>query len=593
MGQGRISKKTIESLSQCDIVSVVNDYTHLEKRGNAWWGCCPFHHEKTASFHIEGDKNLYYCFGCHAGGDIVKFYMEMEKVSYVDAVVALAKRFGIEIIYEEGSYVPKEEDNTKELYIDLYNRTASMFHYLLTETPNGKSALEYITKRGLTMETIKKFKIGYCMSDRRWLKNFLSSKNYSSEFLAKSGLFSQKYPDITIYAGRLMFPIFNKNGEVVALGGRLLEGDGPKYINSPEMPHYKKRETLYAYNFAKKAIREQKRVILCEGYMDAIAYHQCGIDFAVAPLGTAFTEQQVKMLVPFVDTILLSFDSDGAGQAATYKAILMCRRMDVTVKIIQLKGGKDPAEIMLNFGAETLTNDVNSAILDNDFLLSKLREKYPKDEPEDKIKAALEFFPYVDSLNSDIQKDSTLEQFAQVFNTKLEAVKRDFVNREHSRSRIEVKKTADGAPVIQDIKLNAELRTILAVISNLEQFNLLHEQLNVNDFEDPLARKLFIVLEDCHREENISIQAILSHCPEEEVQRMITKVIASREFEENNLKYVKESIALIKRNSLERQREKLMIKIRQFKPVTPDDQKTLSQFLTEKMEIDKKLQEVK
>lgn len=265
--------------------------------------------------------------------------------------------------------------------------------------------------------------------------------------------------------------------------------------------------------------------------------------------------------------------------------------MDLTVKIIQLKGGKDPAEIMLNFGAETLTNDVNNAILDNDFLLSKLREKYPKKTPEDKIKAALEFFPYVDSLNSDIQKDSTLEQFCQVFNTKLEAVKRDFVNRDRARSSLENRKTEVGAPVIQDIRLNAELRTILAVISNLEQFNLLHEQVTINDFEDPLARKLFIVLEECQREEDISIPAILNHCPEEEVQRMIARVISSREFEENNLAYVKESIAMIKRNSLERQREKLMNKIRQFKPITQDDQNTLAQFLKEKMEIDRKLQE--
>lgn len=588
---GRISRQTIDALAGCDLVSVVNDYTHMEKKGSAWWGCCPFHHEKTASFHIEEGKNLYYCFGCHAGGDIVKFYMEMEKVSYVDSIIALAKRFNIEVVYEDGSYVPEQRDNTKELYIDLYNRTASMFHYLLTETPQGKPALEYITKRGLTMDTIHKFKLGYSPADRRWLKNFLVSKNFSNEFLAKSGLFSAKYPDITIFAGRLMFPIFDKNGEAVAMGGRILEGEGPKYINSPEMPHYKKRETLYAYNFAKKAIRERKQVILCEGYMDAIAYHQCGIDYAVAPLGTAFTDGQLKMLAPFVTTVLLSFDSDGAGQAATYKAILLCRSLDLSVKIIQLKGGKDPAEIMINFGADTLTNCVENAILDNDFLLSKLVEKYPKKTPEDKIKAALEFFPYVDSLSSDIQKDSTLEQFAQAFNTKLEAVKKDFINREQARSRIDSIKKADGAPVIQDIKLNAELRTILAVISNLEHINLLYEQLTVNDFEDPLARKLFIILEECYREQDYSISGILNHCAEEEVQRMITKVIASREFEENNLQYVRESIRAIKRNSLERQRDRLMLQIRDFRVVTPDDQNTLTQFLAEKMDIDKKLQE--
>lgn len=590
MAVGKISKQTIEAVQSCDIVSVIGEYTRLERRGNAFWGCCPFHHEKTPSFHVEEDKNFFYCFGCHAGGDIIKFFMEIEKVSYVDAITSLAKRFGIEIIYESGSYVPQEKDNTKDMLIDLYNRTASMFHYMLTETEQGKAALEYILNRGLTLETIQKFKLGYSPSDRHWLKKFLLSKNFSNEFLNKSGLFSTKYNDISIYSGRLMFPIFDKNGEVVALGGRLLQGDGPKYINSPEMIHYKKRETLYAFNFAKKAIREKKCAILCEGYMDAIAYHQSKIDYAVAPLGTAFTEQQIKILSPFVDTVLLSFDSDGAGQAATFKAILMCRRMNLTVKIIQLSGGKDPAEIMIKFGPETLTNYVNSAILDNEFLLSKLKDKYPIDNPESKIKAALEFFEYVDSLNSDIQKDSTLEQFAQVFNTKLEAVKRDFKNREQARSRIVMNKTATAVPVIQEIKLNAELRTILAVISNLEQFKLLHDQVTVNDFEDPLAKQLFIILEECHKEDDISISNILNHCPEE-VQKMITRVVSSKEFEENIVRYVQDCIDLIKRNSLERQRDKLMNKIRLFKPVTQDDQNTLMSFLAEKMEIDRKLQE--
>lgn len=590
MAVGKISKQTIEAVQSCDIVSIIGEYTRLERRGNAFWGCCPFHHEKTPSFHVEEDKNFFYCFGCHAGGDIIKFFMEIEKVSYVDAITSLAKRFGIEIIYESGSYVPQEKDNTKDMLIDLYNRTASMFHYMLTETEQGKAALEYILNRGLTLETIQKFKLGYSPSDKYWLKNFLLSKNFSNEFLNKSGLFSTKYNDISIYSGRLMFPIFDKNGEVVALGGRLLQGDGPKYINSPEMIHYKKRETLYAFNFAKKAIREKKCAILCEGYMDAIAYHQSKIDYAVAPLGTAFTEQQIKILSPFVDTVLLSFDSDGAGQAATFKAILMCRRMNLTVKIIQLSGGKDPAEIMIKFGPETLTNYVNSAILDNEFLLSKLKDKYPIDNPESKIKAALEFFEYVDSLNSDIQKDSTLEQFAQVFNTKLEAVKRDFKNREQARSRIVMNKTATAVPVIQEIKLNAELRTILAVISNLEQFKLLHDQVTVNDFEDPLAKQLFIVLEECHKEDDISISNILNHCPEE-VQKMITRVVSSKEFEENIVRYVQDCIDLIKRNSLERQRDKLMNKIRLFKPVTQDDQNTLMSFLAEKMEIDRKLQE--
>ena len=410
--EGIISQETKDAvLSACDIVSVVSDYVQLEDRGNQWWGCCPFHHEKTPSFSVTPDKNMYYCFGCHAGGDTIKFIMEMEKVRFPEAIKILARKFGVEIKYSS-TYKPREsgEEDARELYIDLYNRVADMFHYGLLKTEAGRFALDYITKRGISMETIEKFKLGYSPADRSWLKKFLRSKNFSDEFLAKSGLFSKKFPDIAFFSDRLMFPIFDRRGQAVAFGGRFLRGDpekSPKYLNSGDLIQYKKGETLYAFNFAKNSIRENKKVIFCEGYMDCIAYHQCGITYAVAPLGTALTEDQIKLVRGFADTILLSFDSDGAGQAATQRAILMCRQQGLTVKIIRLHNAKDPAEIMLNFGAETLTNEVNNAILDSDYLLSFLSQKYQKDTPEGKSKFALDFFPYIDALQTDIQRESS------------------------------------------------------------------------------------------------------------------------------------------------------------------------------------------
>ncbi len=222
---GRISQETIGLIhNTADIVSVVGEYTKLERRsGNDWWGCCPFHGEKTASFHVNTDQRFYYCFGCHASGDVIKFVMEMEKISYPEAVTVLAKRNGIAIKYEDGEPpADYKRDDTIDRLIELYERTASMFHYFLLETPQGKKALEYVQKRGLTPETIEKFKLGYSPADTKWLKGFLRSKNYSDEFLAKSGLFSSKYPDYSFFADRLMFPIFNRKGQVVAFGGRVL-----------------------------------------------------------------------------------------------------------------------------------------------------------------------------------------------------------------------------------------------------------------------------------------------------------------------------------------------------------------------------------
>ena len=303
-----ISSETIEAVrASTDIISLVGEYTKLERRsGNDWWGCCPFHAEKTPSFHVDGDNKFYYCFGCQASGDAIKFSMEIEKLSYSDAIESLAKRAGIEIIYTGSAPSKTKDENKKELYIDLYERTASLFHYFLTQEKSGKEALEYILSRGISMEIISKFKLGYAPKDRYWLKKFLNKKNFSNDFLAKSGLFSSKYPDVSFFSDRLMFPIFNRAGKCVAFGGRILKGDGPKYLNSSDLIQYKKGETLYAFNFAKNAIREQKTVIFCEGYMDCISYHMCGINYAVAPLGTALTEDQLKIVRGFADTILLS-----------------------------------------------------------------------------------------------------------------------------------------------------------------------------------------------------------------------------------------------------------------------------------------------
>ena len=587
-----ISQETINAVqNSADIVSIIGEYTKLERRGSDWWGCCPFHNEKTASFHVEPDKKFYYCFGCHAGGDVIKFIMEQEKVSYSDAIATLAKRTGIEIKYTNGT-PEKENPQLKiiEQYTELYERTASMFHYFLLETPQGKSALEYITSRGISLDTIKKFKLGFAPVDRKWLKNFLLKKNFSNEFLLNSGLFSKKYSDVAFFSNRLMFPIFNRRGQVVALGGRQLSNDpnSPKYLNSGDLIQYKKGETLYAFNFAKKAIREAKKVIFCEGYMDCIAYHQCGIEYAVAPLGTALTEMQIKIIRPFVEEVLLSFDSDGAGQKATMRAILMLRKENITVRIIQLTGGKDPAEIMQKLGAQVLTNQVSNAILDSDFLLSRLGAEFPIDTPEGKTKASLVYFSYVDALQSDIQKESCLEQLCQAFNLKPEAVKRDFRNRNQARERLNSRQPLQSNQH-KELKIDAELRSILVIIANLDKYKAVRTELLEYEFENLSASQLFNILEECFKNESLSLTSILNHCNEPELTNLITKVISLGEFKENNEDAIQDSIQMLKRRNLERKRDDIMSRIRKFNVNTSHDQRELEKLLEEKMELDRKL----
>lgn len=593
----RISQDTINQVeSQVDIVSVIGEYVSLEQRGNQWWGCCPFHSEKTPSFCVTPDKHMYYCFGCHAGGGVIKFIMEMEKFKYPEAIEFLAKRAGIEVRYESGGFEPREreEENKKTQYIELYNRVADMFHYGLLHTPAGKFALDYITKRGLTMETLEKFKIGYSPADRKWLKRFLLGKNYSNDFLNGSGLFSKKYPDFAFFSDRLMFPIFDRRGQVVAFGGRFLRGNpetSPKYLNSGgDLIQYQKRETLFAFNFAKPSISEKKSAIICEGYMDCIAYHQCGITNAVATCGTALTDEQINMLKGFAkNEILLSFDSDAPGQAATVRAILMCRRQGVTTRVIRLHGGKDPAEIMVNLGKDSLTNDVNSAILDSDYLLSSLAQKYQVDTPEGKTKAALEFFPYIDALQNDIQKESCLDLLGQKFNISPEAVRRDFENRSQAERRAVANNAEQRAKAQKvQIKIDSELRAVLAVISDTNQFELMGSQLSSDDFENPNARYLFNLLEECSKSGNLSFNEVLSRCKDENLQSFVASRVAAGEYSNNNKESVKESIDFIKKRSAEKKISNLMMQIQKMQNEgvdTAEKQEKLNKLIAEKTNL--------
>lgn len=596
-----ITQESIDEVSdKTDIVRVVGEYVPLVQKGGDWWGCCPFHNEKTPSFSVSSSKKFYYCFGCHASGTVFNFIMNMEKLSYPESVEFLAKRAGVRLSYtDDGSETQRTDPNAKlkDEYKNLYTRVAGSFHYMLTQTEGGKFALDYICKRGITAETIEKFKLGYSPADRKWLRKFLESKNYTKDFLDNSGLFSKKYPEFAFFSDRLMFPIFDRKGDVVAMGGRFLRGDAsksPKYLNSGDLIQYHKGETLYAFNFARQAVREKKAVIFCEGYMDCIAYHQCGIEWAVAPLGTALTEEQVRMVKPFVETVYLSFDADGAGQNATKRAILMCRRMDITVKVIRLHGGKDPAEIMLNFGADYLTNDVNNAIIDNDYLLSKLQEVFPKDTPEGKTKASLAFFAYIDALQSDVQKQACLDQLCQVYGIEKEAVRKDYGNREQLSRRYKKMTEQQTEPSEkQPVKVDAELKAVItAVADNVSLFQNMRNEISADDLDNPDAKELFKIMEECLDGGNFSVSAILNRIGSDELKALVIE--ATNIYSNCAELSVSDSIKLLKFHAMEKRRARVLERISELsKSALSEDVAQLNEAIQLKMQLDNDIKNIK
>ena len=597
---GFISQDSIESVKRAaDIVSVVGEYVKLDKRGSDFWGCCPFHGEKTASFHVIPEKNAYYCFGCHAGGaSAIKFIQEIEKISFPEAVELLAKKFGIVIQYEENGNIEYKADHTKDDLKSLYNRLSSMFNYMLTQTTPGKKALSYIKTRGITDDIIEKFKFGYSPADRYWLKKFLLSKNFSEELLEKSGLFSKNYKDLSLFSDRFMIPIFDERGDCVALSGRVIppaDESQRKYINSPETIIYSKKNTLFALNLAKRSMGEKGFAIICEGPMDCIAYHQAGITNAVASCGTSFTQEHIQKLKRYayskengISTVYLSFDSDGAGQAATLKAILACRKEGMAVKVIRLTGGKDPSEILLKFGADTLINDVNNAIIDSDYLFSSLANEYKVDTPDGKTQFAMAFFQYVDSLQTDIQKESCLEQLCQKLNRSYQAVLRDYNNREEARRRLEKRTETHENAGLPDIPKGMELRALIAVIADTNQFELMRRELNEDVFESLEAKKLFVILEDLYQQKNLSFSSICEHCDNPKLVQIITEAVMSGEYSKNTEQIVKDSIEIIKGKDLKRQKEYILERLKKLNnPTTPEQMAELNSLMKEKMNIDR------
>ena len=548
-----IAKSTIQEVNnRLDAISAVEEYIRLEKRGGRWWGRCPFHaggQEKTPSFKVDPDLKMYHCFGCGKGGSAISFVMEMDKLTYPEAIKNLAKKMGIEIIYEDGG-TEEEYNNTHrdELY-ELYRRTNVTFQYFLQEKPEAAGALRYISDRGINGEMKEQFKLGFAPADRYFLHKFLRSKGYSEGFLEKSGLFSSRYKTISMFTGRLMFPITDRQGRIVAFGGRAIPGiprsDGsepPKYINSPETEIYKKSQTLYALDIALPLIRQKKTVYLAEGYMDVIALHQAGISNAVAPLGTAFTDEQAALLRRWAEKIILVFDTDEAGEKAAYKAIITCRKNGLSCAITQLREAliaetntqeisqfKDPADIMRKFGPQILNNILNCTINDIEYLISRSKSQYGADG-SGRNRAAEYMFPYLDALDSEIEKGSCIALIADAIKIEHNAVREDYSKWKTGRRIRQVQEDRQETIPDKPVRMNAELFLLTVVAVNMSLYREFRTALEIKEIDDPAAKELFIAMEECYIHDEGDIDSLLTRIKNESLKGFIAGRGASAEF---------------------------------------------------------------
>ncbi len=499
-----------EIFSQNDIVDYVSQYVKLRKNGRDYTGLCPFHKEKSPSFHVNQDKQLFHCFGCGVGGNLVQFVMRSEGLDFVEALKLMADRAGIILPEDDNIVDDKLYQKKKRIY--SMNKTAARFYYeTLTREDAGKTGLEYFLERKILKSTITKYGLGYAPDSFDYLKKYMNKLGFSDDELLEAGLCVIKNDKVyDKFRGRVMFPIIDLRGNVIAFGGRIVnaeEKDGykpPKYLNSAETPVFNKGKNLFSLNLAKKA--DSKQCILCEGYMDVISVYQAGVENIVATLGTALTENQARLLMKYTGEILLCYDSDEAGQNATKRAISIINSVGGKCRVMRLKGAKDPDEYIKNNGIELFKKAIIDALPSTEYLLRLLKSKYDLDNPDGKIMFVEDAANVLSEIGNAIEVDAYIKKIADETEISKDAIYAELKKTKHNQksgnSPIKTIQTAQkiGKSNESTKAVEAERRLLGLVIDSKNVYRRVKDKIYPSEYSTETLRKLAEIVYSCHEE---------------------------------------------------------------------------------------------
>ncbi len=491
-----------------DVESVIGSYVDLRRRGRTLTGLCPFHNEKTPSFTVYPETSSYYCFGCGAGGDVINFVRNIENLDYVEAIKFLADRAGIKM--PDDNF----DDTTSNLRRRVYeaNREAAKFYHETLFTEKGKPQLEYLMRRNISPKMVKHFGLGAAPDDWHALEEHLRSKGFKRDELVAANLL--RYSDkngkryyYDAFRAKVIYPVIDLRGNVVAFGGRVLDNSKPKYINTSDTIVYKKSNELFALNFAKNG--NERKLILCEGYMDVIALHGAGFTNAIAGLGTALTPEQVSLISRYADEVALCYDSDEAGQKAVRAALNLFSKTGVRVKVIRLQGGKDPDEIIRFHGRERFAKLLNTADNDTEYKLSVIRSKYDVASADGKVnflREASVFLATTDSLERDVyamrladelgvSKDAILQQIKEA--SRRNSYKRAKNEFDDARKKAqEIEKNVDPQRIKNMRAAKAEDTVIITLLNNAAFYKTFKDRLNNDIFITPVNKEIYKVIRE-------------------------------------------------------------------------------------------------
>ena len=495
-----------ELVARNPIEDVVGHYVSLKRSGGNLFGLCPFHGEKTASFSVNPDKGIYYCFGCHKGGGVINFQMEIEGLSYPDAVRALAKRVGMQVPEDE-QYQSRYK--AQERLWALSKEAARFFHSQLY-APSGAEGLAYAQKRGMPKAVLTKFGVGFAPDSWSALKDAMLKKGYTEQELKDAGLVSEKGSrTYDKFRNRLMFPIIDVRGNVIGFGGRVMDDSTPKYLNSPETLIFNKRKNLFALNLAKKS--KLGYLILVEGYMDAVALHQYGFDCAVASLGTSLTEEHAALLTRYTDQVVLIYDGDEAGQRATRRAIPILEKAGLQVKVLKMRDAKDPDEFLKKFGADKFKLLLEDASNRVEYQLNAIRRKYDLREDGQRIQFVQECADLIGTLSSSAQRyvyGNRIAEEAKITQQAMEIeIRKSHDRREKKQKREEEKRVLEAARNVQpksrtirydDVKSARAEEGLIAMAMREPALLDLAANLKAEEFSVPLFANVYTQMQTRH-----------------------------------------------------------------------------------------------
>lgn len=565
----RYSDEIIEEIRNSnDIVDVISQYVVLKRSGRNFFGLCPFHKEKSPSFSVSPDKQIFHCFGCGVGGNVIHFVSKIEQTSFIETIKLLAERSGITLPTVENA----EEDKLlalKDRIYDINEKVALYYHENLYK-PESKIAQEYIKKRKLDNKTLKTFLIGYS-NNKNELYKYLKDQGFTEEEILKSNLVykSQDGKYIDRFRGRLMFPIQDVRGKTIAFGGRVLDDSKPKYINSSESLVYSKGRHLYGLNIAKK--NELKNIIIVEGYMDCVSLHQRGITNAVASLGTALTEAQGRLLRRYGQKIIIGYDSDGAGQTATMRGLDILNNLGCDLRILQMEDAKDPDEYVIKYGSGRFNLLVENAISLVEFKIKNLRQSMNIEATNDKIKFLNEIAKILSEIDNKMEQEVYIEKIAKEYNISKEAIYAQINKIQYKDTQgsklLEAKKRKTVGESITRPQTQEEIteaiekreKIVIWLLINNPQTTYLniHDKISPDDLKVEKNRKIVKKLYEEYEKGNSNINQVLNLFEEDEVN-YITGIMSENLEISDVTKGIKDILTIFVREKLIEERDKIL-----------------------------------